>query len=199
MPHIVTMNSVRQSIPRMWFPEAITQGKASGYITDVASVQGQFFPFFYPSPGHVPVRMLYKYGSQLLGAMVNGNRWIKAYQHPSLEFIVNQSVWHEGETPYCDVILDGMQTVSGKYELIAQTLKKIEREAWPVQCSKVVFGCERQSLAKRRIAPPEDLRRIRMSIGNHVQQEVRAANHERQYRLRQGSPSNDLNRKRRMK
>jgi hypothetical protein len=31
---MVTMNSVRQSIPRTWFPEAITQGKSSGYITD---------------------------------------------------------------------------------------------------------------------------------------------------------------------
>ena len=50
-----------------------------------------------------------------------------------------------------------------------------EREAWPVQCSEVVFGCERQSLAKRQRAPPKDLRRIRMSIGNHVQQEVCAA------------------------
>jgi hypothetical protein len=38
-----------------------------------------------------------------------------------------------------------------------------------------------------------------MSIGNHVQQEVCAANHERQYRLRQGSRSNDINRRRRMK
>ncbi len=116
MPHIVTMNSVRQSIPRMWFPEAITQGKASGYITDVASVQGQFFPFFYPSPGHVPVRMLYKYGSQLFGTMVNGNRWVQAYQHPSLEFIVNQSVWKEGETPYCDVILPAC-TVFEKWDI----------------------------------------------------------------------------------
>jgi hypothetical protein len=53
--------------------------------------------------------------------------------------------------------------------------QRSEREAWPVQCSKVVFGCERQSLAKRRIAPPKDLRRLRMSIGNHFQQEVRAA------------------------
>ena len=30
MPHIVTMGTVRQSIPRMWFPEAITQGKSFG-------------------------------------------------------------------------------------------------------------------------------------------------------------------------
>jgi hypothetical protein len=48
MPHILTMSSVRQAIPRMWFPEAITQGKAMGYLTDVASIQGQFFPFGYP-------------------------------------------------------------------------------------------------------------------------------------------------------
>ncbi len=105
MPHIVTMSSVRQAIPRMWFPEAITQGKAMGYLTDVSSIQGQFFPFGYPSPGHVRVEMLYKYGSSSLGTQVGSNRWIKAYQHESLKFVVNQSVWWEGETPFADVIL----------------------------------------------------------------------------------------------
>ncbi len=105
MPHIVTMSSVRQSIPRMWFPEAITQGKAMGYLTDVSSVTGQFFPFGYPSPGHVRVEMLYKYGSANFGTMVDGNRWVKMYQHENLKFVVNQSVWWEGETPYADVIL----------------------------------------------------------------------------------------------
>jgi len=105
MPHIVTMSSVRQAIPRMWFPEAITQGKAMGYLTDVASIQGQFFPFGYPSPGHVRVEMLYKYGSSSLGTQVASNRWINAYQHESLKFVVNQSVWWEGETVFADVIL----------------------------------------------------------------------------------------------
>ena len=116
MPHIVTMSTVRQSIPRMWFPEAVTQGKSFGYITDVASVQGQYFPFGYPSPGHAPVEMLYKYGSQLFGTMVGGNRWARAYQHPSLKFIVNQSIWHEGETPFCDVILPAC-TVFEKWDI----------------------------------------------------------------------------------
>jgi trimethylamine-N-oxide reductase (cytochrome c) len=116
MPHIVTMSTVRQSIPRMWFPEAITQGKGFGYVTDVTSVQGQLFPFGYPSPGHVPVEMLYKYGSQLFGTMVGGNRWVRAYQHPNLKFIVNQSVWHEGETPFCDVILPAC-TVFEKWDI----------------------------------------------------------------------------------
>jgi len=105
MPHIVTMSSVRQAIPRMWFPEAITQGKAMGYLTDVSSIQGQFFPFGYPSPGHVRVQMLYKYGSSSLGTQVGSNRWIQAYQHDSLKFVVNQSVWWEGETPFADIVL----------------------------------------------------------------------------------------------
>ncbi|MEI6669269.1 MAG: molybdopterin-dependent oxidoreductase [Acidobacteriota bacterium] len=116
MPHIVTMSTVRQSIPRLWFPEAITQGKSFGYITDVASVQGQFFPFGYPSPGHVRVEMLYKYGSQLFGTMPGGNRWARAYQHESLKFIVNQSVWKEGETPFSDLILPAC-TVFEKWDI----------------------------------------------------------------------------------
>ncbi len=116
MPHIVTMSSVRQSIPRLWFPEAITQGKAMGYLTDVSSVQGQFFPFGYPSPGHVRVEMLYKYGSQMFGTMVDSNRWARMYQHESLKFVVNQSVWKEGETTYADVILPAC-TVFEKWDI----------------------------------------------------------------------------------
>jgi trimethylamine-N-oxide reductase (cytochrome c) len=116
MPHIVTMSSVRQSIPRMWLPEAITQGKAMGYVNDVSSVQGQFFPFGYPSPGHVRVEMLYKYGSQMFGTMVGGNRWARMYQHESLKFVVNQSVWKEGETPFADVILPAC-TVFEKWDI----------------------------------------------------------------------------------
>ena len=37
--------------------------------------------------------------------MVDANRWVNMYQHDNLKFVVNQSVWWEGETPYSDVIL----------------------------------------------------------------------------------------------
>ncbi|MDJ0929349.1 MAG: molybdopterin-dependent oxidoreductase [Gammaproteobacteria bacterium] len=105
MPHIVTMSSVKQAIPRIWLPEAIMHGKAVGYLTAVDSVQGQFFPFGYPSPGHVPVEMIYKYGSASFGTMVDANRWVRMYQHENLKFVVNQSVWWEGETRFADIIL----------------------------------------------------------------------------------------------
>jgi hypothetical protein len=106
MPHILTMSSVRQSIPRMWFPEAITQGKAGVTSPTSPRRSASSFPFGYPSPGHVRVEMLYKYGSaSLRHAWWTSNRWVKAYQHESLKFVVNQSVWWEGETPFADVIL----------------------------------------------------------------------------------------------
>ncbi|MGI9342165.1 MAG: molybdopterin dinucleotide binding domain-containing protein, partial [Gammaproteobacteria bacterium] len=116
MPHIVTMNSVKQVIPRMWLPEAIMGKPRLGYVTAVDSVVGQFFPIGYPSPGHVPVEMIYKYGSSSLGTQVDSNRWIDMYQHENLKFVVNQSVWWEGETPFADVVLPAC-TVFERWDL----------------------------------------------------------------------------------
>ncbi|MGD0026506.1 MAG: molybdopterin dinucleotide binding domain-containing protein, partial [Xanthobacteraceae bacterium] len=35
----------------------------------------------------------------------NTNRWVKMYQSPNLEFVVNQSIWFEGEAKFAGVIL----------------------------------------------------------------------------------------------
>ena len=105
MPHIVTMNSVRQSIPRKFIPEAILDGKAAGFLTDVSTVQGQFMRFGYPAPGHAKIEMMYKYGSSSFGTQVDANRWVKMYESENLPFVVNQSIWWEGETKYSDVVL----------------------------------------------------------------------------------------------
>lgn len=101
----MTMNNVRQQIPRVHFPEAILDGRAKGYPTDVAGIANQFVPFGYPSPGHEPVRMLYKFGSSQIGTQSNSNRWIHVYQAEHIEFVVNQSIWFEGEAAFADVIL----------------------------------------------------------------------------------------------
>ena len=37
--------------------------------------------------------------------MLFRSRLAKAYRHESLEFVVNQSIWNEGEVPFADVIL----------------------------------------------------------------------------------------------
>lgn len=105
MPHLLSMNSVAQRIPRLRIPEAILDGHTEGYPTDPRSLERQFAKFGYPSPGHAPIRMMYKYGGSHFGTSMDSNRLAKAYRAENLEFVVNQSIWNEGEVPFADVIL----------------------------------------------------------------------------------------------
>jgi len=105
MPQLPTMNSNGQTIPRIWMPEAIADGKAEGYRWIGKSIEHQFAKFGYPAPGYSPVTMLYKYGGSMLSTMNNTNRHVRMYQSENLEFVVNQSVWFEGEAKFADVIL----------------------------------------------------------------------------------------------
>ncbi len=105
LPTLPSMNSVSQLIPRMQLAEAIINGKAEGYMWDGSSIESQFTKFTYPKPGHSPVRMFYKYGGSLFGTMPNSSRFVDMYRSPNLEFVVNQSIWMEGEAKFADVIL----------------------------------------------------------------------------------------------
>ena len=105
MPQLPTMSSNGQQIPRIWLPEAIADGKAEGYRWVGKSIEHQFGKFMYPAPGHSPVKMLYKYGGSILGTMNNTNRHVRMYQSEKLEFVVNQSIWFEGEAKFADVVL----------------------------------------------------------------------------------------------
>ncbi len=106
MPQLITMNTVRQSVPRLQIPEAVTAGKALGYPTDPATIEGQFLPLPFPAPGSASrIRMYYKYGGSHMGTMCESGRYARMYTDPSLEFVVNQSIWFEGEAKFADVIL----------------------------------------------------------------------------------------------
>jgi trimethylamine-N-oxide reductase (cytochrome c) len=105
MPQLPTMNSNGQTIPRIWLPEALADGKAEGYRWVGKSIEHQFAKFAYPAPGHAPVRMFYKYGGSMLSTMNNTNRHVRMYQSENIEFVVNQSIWFEGEAKFADVIL----------------------------------------------------------------------------------------------
>ena len=69
MPQMPTMNTVKQQVPRLKIPEAIMEGKCDGYLTDSKTIEGQFFTFDYPAPGHSPVKLYYKYGGSHFGTM----------------------------------------------------------------------------------------------------------------------------------
>jgi trimethylamine-N-oxide reductase (cytochrome c) len=105
MPHVLTMNPVKQMVPRQRFPEAILEGRCEGYLWDGMSLEAQFAPFTYPMPGYSKIHMLYRYGGSSFGTIARSGRFVEAYRHPSLEFVVNQSIWMEGEAQFADIIL----------------------------------------------------------------------------------------------
>lgn len=105
MPSLPTMNTVAQVVPRLKIPEAIMDGKCEGYPTDPKTIEGQFMKFSYPAPGHSEVKLYYKYGGSHIGTMVDSNRYVKMYRTDKLEFVVNQSIWFEGEAKFADIIL----------------------------------------------------------------------------------------------
>lgn len=105
MPQLPTMNTVSQMIPRLRIPEAILNGACEGYPTDPKSIEGQFKKIVYPAPGHSPVKLYYKYGGSHFGTMAESNRYARAYRSDNLAFVVNQSIWFEGEAKFADILL----------------------------------------------------------------------------------------------
>lgn len=105
MPHVLTVNPVKQLVPRQQFPEAIISGHATGYLWDGMASEIQFAPFTYPMPGYSRIHMIYKYGGSYFSTLTESERMVAAYRHESIEFVVNQSIWMEGEAQFADVIL----------------------------------------------------------------------------------------------
>jgi molybdopterin guanine dinucleotide-containing S/N-oxide reductase-like protein len=105
MPQLPTMNPSTQVIPRLRLPDAILDGHAEGFLWDARTMEGQFAKVSYPKPGHAKVRMLYRYGTAILGTLSDTNRYVEMYRSPNLDFVVNQSIWDEGDTHFADVIL----------------------------------------------------------------------------------------------
>ncbi|SHI72336.1 molybdopterin-dependent oxidoreductase [Parasporobacterium paucivorans] len=105
MPQSPSVNSETQLIPRLRIPEAIMDGKTEANHMGVYSVQAQFAKIKYPAPGHSTVKMYYKYGGSHIGTQPDSKRFARMYRCDSLEFVVNQSIWMEGEAKFADIIL----------------------------------------------------------------------------------------------
>lgn len=105
MPHVLTMNPVKQMVPRQRLPDAILNGKARGYPWDGFAQEGQFAPYDYPMQGYSKIHMLYRYGTSTFGTISQTGRFVDMFRHESVEMVVNQAIWMEGDAHYADVIL----------------------------------------------------------------------------------------------
>jgi molybdopterin guanine dinucleotide-containing S/N-oxide reductase-like protein len=101
------VNPVTQRAYRLILPEAILEPPihwvGEGFCG--SSLEQQFIPYTYPEAGRSEVKMLYRYGGSYIGTMTETNRWVKMYQSPKFEFVVNQDIWWNTETGFADVIL----------------------------------------------------------------------------------------------
>ncbi|MBW1805854.1 MAG: molybdopterin-dependent oxidoreductase [Deltaproteobacteria bacterium] len=101
------LNQVTQRIYRLMLPEAILNPPihwlSEGFCGD--SLEQQFKEYTYPEPGCSEVKMFYRYGGAYIGTMTETNRFVKMYQSPKLEFVVNQDCWWCTETGFADIIL----------------------------------------------------------------------------------------------
>jgi trimethylamine-N-oxide reductase (cytochrome c) len=100
-------NPVKQRIYRLLVPEAILNPPIHwlGQTFCGQSLAQQFIPYTYPLPGCSEVKMFYRYGGSFIGTMTGTSRWVRMYQSPKLEFVVNQDCWWCTETGLADIIL----------------------------------------------------------------------------------------------
>jgi anaerobic selenocysteine-containing dehydrogenase len=69
------------------------------------SIEMQFKKYTYPASGYPHAQMYYRYGGSFLGTMTDTNRYARAYREGKVPFVVNQSIWFEGEARFADIIL----------------------------------------------------------------------------------------------
>lgn len=105
MPHVLTINPVKQVVPRQRLPDAIVDGHAKAYPWDGFAQELQFTPYEYPTPGYSKIRMLYRYGTSAFGTLSETNRYVDMFRHESLDMVVSQCIWMEGDAQFADVVL----------------------------------------------------------------------------------------------
>ena len=95
------------AIPRLRIPEAMMherfEWRGKGFCG--SSIESQMQKYEYPAPGYPFIEMYWRYGGSFFGTMQETNRYVKAYQEGKVSFVVNQSIWFEGEAKFADIIL----------------------------------------------------------------------------------------------
>ncbi len=101
------INTTKQRLWRLTVPDAILNPPVSWYGEGFCgqSLEQQFKHFEYPMEGYSEVKLFYRYGGSFMGTMSDTSKWVRMYQSPKLEFVVNQDCWYNSETNMADIIL----------------------------------------------------------------------------------------------
>ena len=92
----------RLRIPEMMNHENL-EWRSKGFCG--GAIEMQFKKYQYPASGYPHIQMYYRYGGSFIGTMTETNRFVRGYREGKVPFVVNQSIWFEGEARFADIIL----------------------------------------------------------------------------------------------
>jgi len=97
----------KQVIPKCLVHEAILKGEFSIYGSgyQILPTEDQFKKYVYPVPGCSQVHMIWTDAPCLTTCWNDGNSHVKAYRHPSIEFMLAQHPWMENDCLFADIVL----------------------------------------------------------------------------------------------
>lgn len=103
----IPVNTTKQRLWRLTVPDAILSPPVSWFGEGFCgrSLEQQFTRYEYPMKGYSEIKLWYRYGGSFMGTMSDTTKWVRMYQSPKLEFVVNQDIWYNSETRMADVIL----------------------------------------------------------------------------------------------
>jgi molybdopterin guanine dinucleotide-containing S/N-oxide reductase-like protein len=103
----IPVNPTQQRLWRLTVPDAILDGHVEWHGEGFCgkTLEQQFTHFTYPAEGCSEIKMWYRYGGSFMGTMADTSKWVRMYQSPKLEFVVNQDIWYNSETRMADIIL----------------------------------------------------------------------------------------------
>jgi len=138
-------------IPKDLIHEAILNPPLSWYGTTLLMepLENQFVKYEYPVKGFPEVHMIWTDSPSWVTCWNDGNRMIKAFRSPKIEFILAQHPWLENDCLFADIVLPvstkfeqqdiATDTFSGQFHTIFPEEKCIEpigesRSDWEIAC-----------------------------------------------------------------
>ena len=126
------------SLPKTFVPKAILEGECDwwGVESETAPREDQFVHRFYPAEGCSKIHGIWTDSPSWITCWNCGNDYIKAMQHPDVEFMWAQHPWLENDALMADIILPvntkleeddiAVDIFSGQYNLLYPEQKCIE-------------------------------------------------------------------------
>jgi anaerobic selenocysteine-containing dehydrogenase len=94
-------------IPKTLIPKAILEGKCDWYgnESELPPRENQFVHYKYPADGCSKVHMIWTDSPSWITCWNDGNNFIRAMRHESIEFVFAQHPWMENDVLFADVVL----------------------------------------------------------------------------------------------